>query len=444
MDSRQSPRPARWLPLLGGLVLGALGPAACDHDDDQIIVVSEQGVVVTDLDSLSDYLNDPAVLLILQSMPRHIGSTPPDPVGDYDADDTVLVASSLPNSPVGSLLGPFAFCFGSPAGGRIDARVIGSGIDPSGTSSFIEGNGNDFTVYTSFVSRDADPVTQRTCEVHQVVVISATRLADGSLTDVSIGQGVVGLVGECTDLFVDDILVSEGTGSRFADACECQAGGGGNPGVVELFVNNFLKNPVVVFVEYPGTTILDPQPFVVRAEEAGLSQFVEPGFTLRFESLQPELEVIQDPLNRTLPPSLAGLNFAVMGELVQATFSQDGVAGGSCSIYDVVNVVGTREYFAPRPTNASGGTIYVLVNTDAAEMNPLNLIGPDAGCLCPILDGETSIDLGYYLHIENLMVPPNTNVRVFDFTNDVEILTLASPPFATELDSGAFEFTVLP
>lgn len=211
----RSERLLRLLPVI--VCWSALGfLSACHDDGDGRFVL--RGTAVTELDSLAAYLDDPVVQEILIEMPRHTGSLPPNPEGDYDADDTLIVASNLLDFLDGDPLGLFAFCLGSPFGQSIEAEVLDPTIELFGFS-FIEGNGSNFTVYTSFRSLQIDSVTGDPCEVHQALVISARLEPDGSLSGVFLGQGVVGLLGNCFDLFLCDFLVSAGTGTRVGPSC---------------------------------------------------------------------------------------------------------------------------------------------------------------------------------------------------------------------------------
>jgi len=403
-------------------VLFALG---CSCDDDETVVVVGEGVVAADFQSIADYLNDPAVDLILSNMPRHSGNNPPDVSGQYSVS-AEIIASSIPGIVVGEDSGNFSFCLGQPAGSSLDARVFDSSIEDGGASSFIEGNGDHFTAYTAFRSVDVAPGTSQNCEIHEVVVISGRREADGSLSDLFIGEGVVGLVGTCLELLVDDVKVSHGTADRTGEGCSSAAGGSLDG--VEVVVNNFLKNRMLIFVDYDD--IIGPQPFVVFPEELDITQpvVVPPGFFLTAISLPPTRIDIDG-------------NFVEMGEVVGVEFSQDLSPAGSTVFFDLTNQVQNDEYFAPRPTNFNVDPVYAIVNSDLDVPDPLELLGADSGCLCPITPvdvepNEVDVDLGYYLHTVA------SNVRFFNFADDTKILPTFED-FVLEEGSGAVELAVV-
>jgi hypothetical protein len=119
-----------------------------DDDDDDDDVVIGPGKVASDFQSLADYFDDPVVELIFDFMPRNSGGIPPDVGGTYDSSGVVEV-SSIPGSPSGTPVSS-VFCFGTPAGANIEVQVQDPSIVDAGAASFIEGNGDRFTVYTAF------------------------------------------------------------------------------------------------------------------------------------------------------------------------------------------------------------------------------------------------------------------------------------------------------
>ncbi|HLU47099.1 MAG TPA: hypothetical protein VK116_03410, partial [Planctomycetota bacterium] len=287
----------------------------------------------------------------------------------------------------------------------------------------IEGSGDAFTIYATFRSRQVVD-SGDFCDIHQVVVISGMREADGSLSDLFVGQGVVGLVGDCLDLIVGDIQVAEGSAESTGPACADEPGGAED--AVELLVENALLNPIVVFVEYDG--FLGPQPFIVfpAIEEPARSQFVEPGFVLSFESLQPTLfNEVDDQV--------------ILGEIVAGTFDEDTTPAGGSVSFLIENIVGDEEYYAPRPVNATGSDLYAVVNSGVDYGVFTHPTGTGLGCVCPFpSDPGFEVDLGYYSYdVPGFITPQEANVRFFDFQTDVEAVPAFQGPFALEPQSGA-------
>ncbi|MEM7234044.1 MAG: hypothetical protein AAF517_17845, partial [Planctomycetota bacterium] len=238
---------------LSGVLAASLFLSGCNNDDDEVTILVT-GTAVSDFVSIADYLNDPTVQLILGVIDRHEGTTPPDVTGTYSLSDVEDIASNLAQD-FESLL----FCLGTPSGSAIDANILDSTIvDAGGSLSFVEGSGDSFTAYLAFRSNSLAP-DGASCEIHQVAVISGTREADGSLSDVFVGFAVVGIVGDCRELFPGAFQIWGGTGARVG---ENGCSGSGSQDLVELQIENFLLNPVTVSLQYDDPA-LDLDPFRV-------------------------------------------------------------------------------------------------------------------------------------------------------------------------------------
>lgn len=404
----------------------AVAASGCDDNNNDEIVIVDRGEVIASFRTISDYRDNPTVDFLFRSMPRHPGTSPPDVGGTYEATGTII-SNSVPGNVVGDEFLPFAFCLGSPAGSSIVFRALDPSVVEHG-SSFIEGSGDAFTIYASFRSRQLVD-SGDFCDVHQVVVISGQREADGSLSDLFVGQGIVGLVGDCLDLLVGDIQVAEGTADRTGEPCAADPGG--NENAVELLVENALENPIVVFVEYQD--FLGPQPFIVfpASEEPARSQFVDPGFDLSFESLQPTLfNEVDDQV--------------LLGELVSGVFDTDTTPAGGSVSFLIENVIGDEEYYAPRPVNTLAGSIYTVVNSGIDYGVFTFPTETGLGCVCPIPpDPDIAVDLGYYSYdVPGFITPDEANVRFFDFDTDAEVVPPLEGPFTLEPQSGVLPIEV--
>src|SRR5207249_4710467 len=138
-----------------------------------------------------------AVQNLFTLMPRNVGATPPQVDGRYHATGTVTF-STMPGIFPGNTADN-EFCLGPSAGAALEVAVLDPTVVDGGALSFIEGSGNLFTVYTAFKLVQAGP-NGGTCEIHEVMLSSGRSEADGSLTSLFIGSGVMGLVGDCGGL----------------------------------------------------------------------------------------------------------------------------------------------------------------------------------------------------------------------------------------------------
>ena len=263
------------------LAAGCYEPADDDDDgDDDDVIVIPPDMVAGDFQSIADYLDSPVVGFLLDRMPRYTGSAPPNVAGEYDSTGRIT-DTTIPGTFPGDVV-TAAFCFGVPAGSRLEVVIQDPSVEDGGAASFIEGSGDNFTVYTAFKS------VQRfegggSCEIHEVNLFSGTRNADGSISDLFIGQGIVGLIGDCGTLFVGDFQVSDNRATRVGEPC---AGGSPGPGPVDpnnvlVAVENGLVVDLLVFLDDDTTPTLQVAPQSVGSFET------LPGFAIYFESLQP-------------------------------------------------------------------------------------------------------------------------------------------------------------
>ncbi|MEC8934467.1 MAG: hypothetical protein VX958_03300, partial [Planctomycetota bacterium] len=119
--------------------------AGCSSKDSSPLDLGERqgGVVSADFQTLDDYLDHPTVQLLLDNMPSHTGSSPPEIAGTYDAFGGVI-DSTIPGSEIGDSMASY-FCFGLGSEGALEVRVIDPTVDDSWARSFIEGSGDQFT-----------------------------------------------------------------------------------------------------------------------------------------------------------------------------------------------------------------------------------------------------------------------------------------------------------
>ncbi len=390
--------------------LACAAAVSCDDDSDtvtQIIVIT--GANAADFRSLSAYVNDPAVQGLFIAMPRNTGSTPPSVEGSFTAVGSVVTASSVPGVLPGDLVDT-QFCFGPSAGAALEVAVIDPTVQSAGALSFIEGTGTLFTVYTAFKSVQTGPLGG-TCEIHQVVVFSGRREADGSLTSLSIGFAIVGLVGDCGNLAVDQIQVSQ-SGSVPRSGASCVGDlTPNNPNLVLVIVDNFLVADLDVFVNggFAGTAPL----------LSSLAFEIAPGFALSFESVQ--------PLNESMDP---------LGEVLAGVFPADTQPAGRFSNYTIGNQVGDDIFFAPLIANLTAGAVTARVN-----------VGTSVAQSCDCALGPSPLaqhSLGYHFYdAPGVISATQTNVLVDDeipASGPVEFPF--SGPFTLGLDSGALSLIV--
>lgn len=410
------------------LVVGSLLGAACSDgsSSSRIVVDANTGTVASDFQSLADYLNDPTVLSLLDFMPRHQGGVPPDTSGSYQSDGVIAVATD------GSLEGLDVladFCFGIPAGADIDVEILDGSVEDAGARSFIEGEGDLFTVYTAFRSvQFLDDGS--TCEIHEAAVISGRLLPDGSITDLVIGFGIVGLVGACENLFLDDIQISDNIAERFGESC---AGiplpdAPGDLDSVLVAVENNLVVDVLVFLDDDTIPIAEIPALGTRTFET------LPGFALAFESVQPLAGTDDDGLD------------ILMGEIVAGTFPPDDTVAGDSVAYSVENQVGADVLFAPLPLNQTDREIFSVVNLGFDDTQiPGYAIAPSSGldCFCILPPSVDPFVVGYYSYItDGVISAPETNVHFFDAADEVTEITSFQGPFFLEELSGTVTLTV--
>ena len=138
-------------------------------------------------------------------------------------------------------------------------------------------------------------------------------------------------------------------------------------------------------------------------------------------------------------------NEVLMGDTVAGAFAQDVTPPGQSVAFFIENQVGDELYFAPEPINRTGDSIYGIVNSDLAVADPLSLLGPGSGCLCPLDPADpTPQDLGYYFYsIPGLFNPDQTNARFFNFQDDTKVAQFLGP-FSLEPGTGVAVLTVDP
>jgi hypothetical protein len=426
-------KPTFPLPFLGAaaLALAVLPGAGCSDSHHHRrpafdIGLAQGGVSAASFTTLSDYISHPTVQLILQNMPRHVGAAPRDVSGSYDFLGEVI-ATSYPGSLTGDQVSAI-FCFGKPYGKLLDVAVADTQALDAGATYFIEGSDDRFTVYLAFVLLDASG--GGTCEFHVVNVYSGRQRADGSLVDMYVGQGIVGLVGDCGPFLIGDVEVSWGDAILLAETGEPVPGGGPlDPDKVQVVVNNSLLNPVDVFVNLET----DATPLTVTIPAADEVAFeVAPCFDLTTASVQP------------LGGQDAQGNDVLMGEAVVAFFPPDCTSPGATVTYYVTNEVGGDIFFAPRPVNQSAGDIYSVVNAgvEIPEYPEVGDLGFD--CFCALPPDPLEYDIGYYSYSRPGIISENeANVDFYRVADDSPIGPgPAFGPFLLELGSGAKQFLV--
>jgi hypothetical protein len=378
-----------------------------DDDDDDDDDGDRTGKVAGDFQSLADYFDDPVVESLLDFMPRASGGVPPDVGGTYDSSGVVEV-SSIPGAPSGTPVSS-VFCFGMPAGANIEVQVADPSVVDAGAASFIEGNGDTFTVYTAYKSVQTAQ-SGDTCEIHQVNIFSGRRNADGSLSDLEIGLGIVGLIGDCDPFLVGDIQVSDNTADLTGPPCSGGGGGPTDPDNVLVNVENNLVTDLLVFIDDEVQPSLAVGPLSTGSFET------PPGFSLFFESLQP----------------IAGVdgqgNDLLMGEIIAGQFPSDTTPAGDPVAYIIENRVGNDIFFAPLPLNRRQGDIFSIVNigVNVPGYPPPPGSGLDCLCLMPPSPGTDPYVIGYYSYSSPGIITANqTSVRFFDGVTENEI----PPPF---------------
>ncbi len=383
----------------------------CRHHrrDSRIIITNPTGTVAGDFRSIADYLADPTVRFLLSHMPRHQGGTPPDVEGEYDSEG-LIVRRTIPGTRVGDpVIGDF--CFGSAAGTLIEVTIQDVTVVDAGASSFIEGSGDAFTIYTAFKSvQTQDDGT--TCEIHEVNVFSAVRNADGSLSDLFIGQGIVGLIGNCSDLLAGDIQISENIADRVGASCNDGSPGSQpqNPANVLVRVENNLVVDLLVFLDDDTVPTI-----LVGALSAGEFE-TAPGFALYFETVLPVAG--QDPQGNDL----------LMGELVNGQFPVDVTGAGGSIAYVIENQVGDDIFFAPLPLNRADFEIFSVVNSGVAIPGYPDPPGSGLDCLCSMAPSIDPYVVGYYSYsVPGVINATQANVRFFKVSNGKQVDAFVGP-----------------
>lgn len=392
-------------------LLGCMLQAGCQGDGDDIVVVNDTGTVAGDLQSIADYLANPTVQLIFNNMLRNPGSAPPNVSGEFKSSGEI-VRSTIPGTFIGDEV-LADFCFGpTVADSSLEVSIADPSVTDAGARSFVEGSGDSFTVYTAFKSVQTLD-NGSTCEIHEVNIFSGTRNADGSFSDLSIGLGILGLVGACADLLVDDIQISTNSAPRTGDSCLGSMESPGetpqNPDNVLVQVENNLVVEILVFLDDDQVATLIVDPLSVGVFETS------PGFSLYFESLQPSAGSDNEG------------NDLLMGEIVSGQFDIDSTPQGDTSLYTIENQVGDAFFFAPLPLNRSPTDIYSVVNegVDVPEYPD-----PESGldCLCILTPDPEPYVVGYYSYsVPGIISAPQASVRFFRLPEETEVDTFSGP-----------------
>jgi hypothetical protein len=394
------------------LLLAAPGCYEDDDDDfDDDDFVTGPGKVAGDFQSLADYFDDPVVRRLFDFMPRASDGVPPDVGGSYDSTGVVEVTSipgTSPGTPVAS-----QFCFGTPAGANIEVVVADPSVVDDGAASFIEGNGDVFTVYTAFKSVQTGS-GGGTCEIHQVNIFSGRRNSDGSLSDLEIGLGIVGLIGDCFPFLIGDIQVSDNIADLIGPPCSGGNGGQvpGDPRNVLVGVENNLVTGLLVFIDD------EVQPSLVLDALSADTFETRPGFDLFFESIQPSAGT-DDQGDELL-----------MGEIVAGQFQTDTTPAGEAVAYIIEHRVGSDTFFAPLPLNRRQRDIFSVVNiaVDVPGYPPPAGSGLDCLCLMPPSPGTDPYVIGYYSYsAPGILTANQANVHFFDAVNSNEVAAFQGP-----------------
>jgi hypothetical protein len=369
-----------------------------DDDDTEVVTMVVTGTSASDYLFLDDYLADTTVGTLIGLMPQHAGSTPPNLDGSYSATGN-LTATSIPGTAVGDAFST-QFCLGPPAGSALEVAFLDAGVVSAGANSFIEGSGDLFTVYTAFKTITTGP-NGFTSEQHQVAVLSGRRDLTGDLVDLSIGIGIVGLVGDCGNLAVGDVQVA-GCTALLTDASCVGSQTPSSEDNVLVTVENFLLVDANVFAD---GVFVDVAPLL-----SSLTFEATPGFTLSFETIQ--------PLNES---------DAAMGVILSWTFDQDTQAAGRFSQYLLTNIVGDDYFFSPVVQNLTGGDVTVHVN----EGTP---VAATAGTFPT--SNAAQYFLGYYHYdVIGVITALEANVRIDRPAPFSDLLDQG--PFTLGADSGA-------
>ncbi|MBI4601611.1 MAG: hypothetical protein HY721_06585 [Planctomycetes bacterium] len=401
-----------------------VGSTACRHGHrHRVVVVNPTGTVASDFQSIADYLADPTVRFLLDRMPRNSGSSPPDVEGEYDAAG-VIVRTSIPGTRTGDDV-IADFCFGTPSASSLEVLVQDPSVVDAGARSFVEGSGDDFTVYTAFKSVQSTDIGT-TCEIHEVNVFSATREADGSLSDLFIGQAIVGLVGDCASLLVGDFQISENAADRVGGSCfdEEPGTGPGDPRDVLVEVENALVVDLLVFLDD------DTEPTLLVGPESVEAFETRPGFAIFFETLQPVAGQDDDG------------NDLLMGEIVSGQFPADVTAAGGAIAYAIENRVGDDFFFAPLPVNRKSFDIFAVTNAGVDVPGYPDPPGSGLDCQCSMAPSLDPYVIGYYSYdAPGIIRADQANVRFFRVSDGREV-DVFQGPFNLEAASGTVTLLV--
>ena len=397
--------------VLAAAVYGVFLGSGCSDDDDHHdsgeIPVVVTGTDAADFQTLADYLNHPVVQEIFRSIPRHGGSTPPNLDGSY-LSDGVVVSTTIPGTSPGSAT-VLDFCFGPPAGSALEVAILHPSAVASGALSFIEGTGDLFTVYMAIKLLETGP-SNGTCQNHQVLIFSGKREADGSLTGLGVGFGVVGILGDCGNLLVNDVEIWSNSAGPPGASC---VGGAtpADPTKVLVNVENFLVTDATLFINGGEIGLV---PFL-----ASVTFEASPGFTLAFETIPPRNDSDVD-----------------MGEILAGNFQADLQPKGRFSQYTLGNQVGDDIFFAPIIQNLTGtDTVTASVNVGTTSA---------FSCGCSLQPSKLAqYILGYHPYdVPDVITAEEANVVVGPLSDSAR--WRFDGPFVLGLDSGALSLIVPP
>ena len=396
--------------------------SGCGHSHrHRVVVLNPSGTVAGDFQSIADYLDNSTVKLLLRNMPRNQGSLPPDVEGELESQGEIR-ATSIPGSRKGDLV-TGSFCFGTPSGSRLEVVIQDASVIDAGAGSFIEGSGDEFTVYTAFKSVQTQDIGT-TCEIHEVNVISGLRNPDGSISELYTGQGIVGLVGDCGALLVGDVQISKGIADRVGPSCTDDPGAQpGNPSKVLVTVENSLVTDLAVFLDDETTATLFVAPLSTGSFETA------PGFSVYFESLQPSAGT--DAQGSDL----------LMGEIVNGQFPTDSTGAGGTVAYAIENQVGTDVFFAPLPVNRKSFDIFAVTNSGVSIPGYPSPPCSGLDCLCSMAPSIDPYVIGYYSYsVPQVIGPTQSSVLFFNVATNAQVDAFAGP---FNLDNGSGTVTLL-
>jgi hypothetical protein len=388
---------------------------------------AEGGVVIADFQTLEDYLDHPTVQRILANMHWFDGNTPPDIAGTYFACG-VIVATTIPGKHVGGGADS-DFAFGIRAGDLIEVEILDPTIEERAPASFILGFGDFFTVFTAFRSVQDDP-SGGLCEIVEVHIFSGEREDDGSLSDLHIGIGIVGLDGDCDSLLIHDVQISHLIARLVGAAGAEPPPEPSDPSKVLLTVENFLLNGILIFDD-PSPEALS----VLEVEAFGSGSVeLDPGFAIDFESLR--------------PPAGPKDDAPLMGEVVAGSFGQDLTPAGGTVTYFICNLVGEENvFYAPQPLNLRDFAIGATVNSGVPTLDLIPYerpFGSGLDCFCEMPPAPDPYDIGYYTYDSpNVIRPDQANV-LFRRASNLAFVARITGPFDIDGGTGAVVLQVGP